>query len=114
MFLRDTTAKNHDAFWCGGPDFAVEVVSPGDKSLDKLPFYAQVGTREVLLVHRNPWQLELYRAARDEMDLAAESSPDSNRVICSEVLDFSFQLVAGAPRPVMHVVHGANQKSWRV
>ena len=50
-----------DTFWFGGPDFAVEIVSPGDRSREKLDFYAKVGTRELLLVDRKPWSLELYR-----------------------------------------------------
>src|SRR5690242_2792786 len=31
--------------WCGGPDFAVEVVSRADQSRKKLEFYAGIGTR---------------------------------------------------------------------
>ena len=61
VFLNDTKAVNCDTFWYGGPDFAVEVVSRGDRTRKKIPFYAKVGTRELLVVDRNPWALTLYR-----------------------------------------------------
>ena len=61
VFLNHTKAVDCDTFWFGGPDFAVEIASPGDRSREKLEFYAKVGTRELLLVDRKPWSLELYR-----------------------------------------------------
>ena len=44
VFLNDTKAVNHTAFWLGGPDLAIEVVSPGDQTLEKLDFYARVNS----------------------------------------------------------------------
>ena len=32
VFLNDTKAVNHSSFWLGGPDLAIEVVSPGDQT----------------------------------------------------------------------------------
>ena len=61
VVLPGTSAENRDTHWLGGPDFAVEVVSKGDRSRDKLAFYAKVNVRELLLVDRFPWSLELYR-----------------------------------------------------
>src|SRR4051794_22303199 len=40
VFLKGTSAQNLQSFWLGGPDFAVEIVSPGDSAWDKLDFYA--------------------------------------------------------------------------
>jgi len=45
----------------GGPDFAVEILNPGDRTPEKLPFYASVNVRELLVVDRDPWSLELFR-----------------------------------------------------
>src|SRR5688572_7431803 len=36
----------------GGPDAVIEVRSPGDESYEKLPFYAKLGIRKVLIVDR--------------------------------------------------------------
>ena len=61
VFLKTTRAVNHDQFWCGGPDFVVEIISPHDQTRQKLGFYGAIGTRELLVVDRDPWQLEFYR-----------------------------------------------------
>src|SRR4051812_47445996 len=53
-------ARDCDTHWFGGPDFCVEIASRGDRSRDKTEFYASVGVRELLLVDRHPWSLELY------------------------------------------------------
>ncbi len=42
--------------WVGGPDLVIEILSPGDRARDKLEFYARIGTREVLIIDRNPWR----------------------------------------------------------
>ena len=59
VFLNNTKAINHDSFWHGGPDFAIEIISPGDQARDKLAFYAATQTRELLIIDRAPLQLEL-------------------------------------------------------
>ena len=61
FYSESNPAKACVTHLCGGPDFALEVVSPGDRSREKLGFYASVGTREVLLLDRKPWSLELFR-----------------------------------------------------
>ena len=64
VYLADSPATLRDSYWLGGPDFAVEIVSPDDRSRDKLAFYAGVHTRELLIIDRGPWRLELYRRAQ--------------------------------------------------
>ncbi len=54
-------AKDCGTHWCGGPDLVVEIESPGQDARDKLDFYAAVDCREVLLIGRDPWALELCR-----------------------------------------------------
>ena len=61
VFLNDNPAENRNTHWFGGPDLAIEIVSDNDKSRKKLDFYASVATRELLIVDRAPWQLELFR-----------------------------------------------------
>jgi hypothetical protein len=38
VFLAGCAAQNHGSHWFGGPDWAAEVVSPGDRSREKLTF----------------------------------------------------------------------------
>lgn len=87
VFLNNTAAEDCDTHWSGGPDFAVEIVSPGDRTLDKLDFYAQVRTRELLIIDRDPWQLTLYRSTHGErLTPVAVSSFAQHATISSEVL----------------------------
>ena len=63
VFLPGTKAENRDTHWFGGPDFLVEVVSQNDQTRKKLPFYAKVGTREMVIVDRQPGQNDLMQTA---------------------------------------------------
>lgn len=98
VFLNETRAKNCGTHWMGGPDFAVEIRSPGDETLLKIPFYEQVGTRELLIIDREPWSLVLYRLGDNGLVTAGRSDLDSPESIRSEVVPVSFRLVTGAER----------------
>ena len=91
-----------------------DVGCEGDKCLEKLSLYGRIATRELLVVHRDPWKLELYRLAEADMELAATSAASSGNVASSKVLDFSFQLVTGTSRPAIEVIHGMSQKQWHL
>jgi Uma2 family endonuclease len=114
VFLRGGHAVNRGTYWLGGPDFAVEVVSPDDQSRDKIPFYEQVGVRELLVIDRDPWALELYRLRDGRLALAATSTLDRPEVLRSEVVPLTFRLVAASPRPLIEVVHEATGQRWMI
>ena len=57
----------------GSTILAVEILSPGDESRDKLPFYARVGVLEVWLVDPKKHTVELFQA-RDGVSVKAERS----------------------------------------
>ena len=67
VFSPSNDARDAGTHWVGGPDLAIEVLSDGDRARDKIDFYGRVGTREVLLIDRDPWRLELYRFRGGEM-----------------------------------------------
>lgn len=114
VFLEGTTASNHETFWLGGPDFAVEVISQGDRSRKKLDFYAKVNVRELLLVDRYPWSLELYRNHNGVMELVTKSTIEQPTEMTSEVLPLSFRLLAGQARPVIEVAEQDGGRRWPV
>ena len=74
-FCPDNPAEDRETHWYGGPDFAVEILSPFDRSREKFDFYAKVGVRELMLVARRPWKLELYRRTDKNWDLVGTSEP---------------------------------------
>ena len=114
VYLEGTTARDWDSHWEGGPDFAVEIVSPNDRSREKLEFYASVGVREVLFIDRKPWMLELSRAADGVLASVGSVDDGSTEVTASDVLPLSFRLVAGSPRPTIEVIHVDGVRRWTV
>jgi Uma2 family endonuclease len=114
VFLADTKAISRDTHFVGGPDFAVEVLSEGDRSREKFPFYAKVGVRELLLVNRSPWELELYRLRGRSLRLAGKSALGKARTLRSQVSGLEFRLVPGKTRPQIGVVHPESGGRWLI
>ena len=114
VFLRGTSARNLDTHWFGGPDFAVEILSRGDRARKKFGFYASVGTRELLPIDRQPWALELHRLEGGDLGLAGRSTPEAPDVLVSQVLPLSFRMIAGDPRPAILVAHADGIQTWSV
>jgi Uma2 family endonuclease len=112
VILPGSRAEDRGSHWFGGPDFAVEIISPGDRSREKFDFYAKVGVRELLLVDRKPWRLELYRLAAGQFEPAGISEPGSEELLTSDVLDMTFRLVAGQTRPQIEVACPADGRTW--
>lgn len=114
VYLPTNPAKNLNTHWVGGPDFGVEVVSPGEDPRAKLGFYAKVDTRELLVVDRFPWVLELYRHDGAKLGLVGHADLTNNAVLASSVLPLSFQLIAGSLRPQIVIRHTTSGQSWVV
>ncbi|MBI1313820.1 hypothetical protein GC176_21210 [bacterium] len=114
VFLNETTAENRDTHWFGGPDLAIEIVSEGDRTREKLGFYARVGTRELLVVDRYPWSLQLYRLQNDRLELSAESTFDNEVTIDSAIVPLSFQLCAGDAGRQFVIREQNGEQSWTI
>jgi len=126
VFLNETAAEDCGTHWLGGPDFAIEIVSPDDRTLEKLDFYAEVGTRELLVIDRDPWQLTLYRldaastprtGIKRKLVPAAVSTLSQATEIRSEVLPVCMSLQSSPPairltasdgKPIRNVLISAN------
>ncbi|QDU88299.1 hypothetical protein Pla175_16740 [Pirellulimonas nuda] len=111
VFLPESKAMDKESFFHGGPDFAVEVVSPRDRSREKLDFYASVGTTELLIVDRNPWALELWRLSEDELRCTGSARIDDGE-LSSTVIPFAFSLELGMKRAGIKVRQTADGRSW--
>jgi len=73
----------------GGPDAVIEVRSPEDETYEKLPFYARLAVREIIVVHRDSRELEIYRLAGSQYVAAAR---DGQGWLSSDVLQARFRL----------------------
>jgi Uma2 family endonuclease len=114
VFLKGSSAVCHDTFWSGPPDFIVEIVSPYDKTREKLPFYAKLQSRELLLIDRDPWRLELYRLKGKSLALVASTAPGDATAVSSEVLPMTFKLLPGDPRPTIEVTATDLHRIWTI
>ena len=114
VFLSRSAAENHGTFWYGGPDLAIEIVSPDDQTRVKLEFYAQVGTRELLVVDRAPWQLELYQLQNAKLELVKTIRPDDGSSVDLGSYPLTLSLRASSEeRPRINAVQPGG-RTWRV
>jgi len=114
VFLKATKARNRRTHWVGGPDFAVEILSPDDPAREKLDFYAKVGVRELLIVDRDPWKLELYRLVGESLEVVDRTSIASGSRLESQVLPIAFRLIPGDDRPLIEAIHTEGQGRWSI
>lgn len=115
VYLFGNPAENRGAHWYGGPDLAVEVVSRGEDPHAKLDFYAKVSTRELLVIDRDPWRLELFRLGDGELTPAGVSEITGTApgaVLVSEVVPFTWRLAPGSERPRIEVTCTENGQVW--
>ncbi|HKD35505.1 MAG TPA: Uma2 family endonuclease [Pirellulales bacterium] len=110
--LNGSIAKPCDTHFSGGPDFLIEIVSPDDRSRAKLAFYGRIGVRELLIVDRDPWSLELYELQGDQLELSGRADLSNLAVLKSNVVRLSFRLVAGATRPQIEVLRLDSNGRW--
>ena len=113
VFLNGNSAEDRRSHWFGGPDLAVEIVSPQDRSRDKLDFYARVGVRELLLIDRDPWKLELFRAINGQMQSTTVATEANSQICESQIVPITLRLVAGDKRPGILVTARDGQK-WTI
>jgi Uma2 family endonuclease len=114
VFLKGGIAVNHGTHWVGGPDWLTEIVSPEEDPGPKLEFYEKIRAREVLIIHRDPWSIELYQLQNDKLVLSGKSDLDEPNELKSAVLPLSFQMVQGITRPLVLVRHTDGTKQWHV
>jgi Uma2 family endonuclease len=111
---KDNPAKDCETHLCGGPDFVVEILSADDLARKKRPFYAKLGVRELLIIDRDPWGLELYRLEKGELALAGRSTLDEPVMLASAVLPLVFRLVPGPTRPQIAVQRVDGTQTWTI
>ena len=114
VYLHTNPAINFDTHHVGGPDFLVEVISPGEDPHGKLEYYAEQNTREVLIVERKPWAIELFKLKDGELISSGRSRVENRKVLVSDALDLTFQLKSGPKRPVIELIQPATGVKWTI
>jgi Uma2 family endonuclease len=85
---------SEDGVRAAGPDAVIEIRSPGDDTYEKLPFYAAIGTREVVIINRDTKSPEIHRLAGREFVTA---KPDANSWLLAETMSLRFRRVEAQP-----------------
>jgi Uma2 family endonuclease len=112
VFLREGKAINHGTHWQGAADFLVEIISAGERTREKLPFYGSIGVVELLVIDREPWSLELYRQADGKLAKVGQSTLAAPEVLSAQTVGLTFQLLPGEPRPQIKAIHEASGREW--
>jgi Uma2 family endonuclease len=114
VFLADGPARDCKTHWYRGPDLAVEILSNNDPAYEKMDFYAANGVRELLVIDRDPWAIELYRLSEGALKLMGTVRSESDGALASEVVPAAFRLVAGEARPRIEVASARDERRWLV
>lgn len=114
VLLPGGEARACESHFLGPADFLIEIISPSDKTREKIAFYSLLGVRELLIIDRYPWSLELYRHNGSELALAARSELETSEVIASAIVPLRFQLLAARPRPQIRILESNGQREWSV
>lgn len=117
VYLETTSAEDRGTHWFGGPDLAVEIVSPGENPHAKLDFYAKVETRELLVIDRDPWRMELFRLTGGELASVGVSEITGEQpgtTLASETVPFTWRLVPGRDRPKIEMTGIESGQAWHV
>lgn len=87
-------------------------MSEGEEPHAKFEFYGRIGTRELLLIHRNPWRLELFGPEPAGMRLLRSAEPNTPGVR-SESVGLTFSLSGDADRPDL-VAQDPDGSAWTI
>jgi hypothetical protein len=112
VFLPGNPAQDRGTHWLGGPDFAAEIVSGGDRARKKFDFYAKVGVRELLFVDRQPWRLELFGRRDKAFVPAGTSDLAASNSLSSTILPVTPRLAPGPSRPQIEVIRTTDGQRW--
>jgi Uma2 family endonuclease len=114
VFLKGNPGENRGAYWYGGPDFAIEIVSPGDRTRKKIPFYEKVRTRELMIIDRRPWRLTLLRLVDGKLVEVGRSAFEDQADLRSAVIPLTFRLAGDANKPAIYIQHHDGKRQWTV
>jgi Uma2 family endonuclease len=112
VFLRSGRAIDRGTHWQGAADFLVEIISPGERTREKIPFYSSIGVVELLVIDREPWSLELYRHENGQLTKTGQSTLASPDVLECCTVGLTLRLVPGQSRPQIEATHPATGRTW--
>jgi Putative restriction endonuclease len=83
-------------------------------SHEKMDFYAANGVRELLIIDRDPWAIELYRLSEGALKPVGTVRVEQDAPLTSTVVPAAFRLVSGEPRPRIEVASTRDDRRWLI
>ena len=83
-FVRQSRLQDPDEYFQGGPDLAVEIVSPGDDASDlrqKIKQYLDAGTPVVWVIYQRSRQIEIHMADKTIRTLGVEDTLEAPQIL---------------------------------
>lgn len=83
-FVRQSRLQDPDEYFQGGPDLAVEIVSPGDDASDlrhKIKQYLDAGTLVVWVVYQRSRQIEIHTPDKTMRTLGVEDILEASQIL---------------------------------
>lgn len=115
VVLKNGRAIDCISHWLGGPDFLVEVQSPGDQTDEKIPFYSQIRVQELLIVHRDLRHLRLLRHDGQSLVEVGRSDEKNKDWLTSKVLPLAFRWLETKEGPRTQIKRtDRKRKTWTV
>jgi Uma2 family endonuclease len=115
VVLNDGKAVDYGTHWMGGPDFLVEVQSPGGETEEKIPFYSDLKVREMLLVHRDTRAVRLYRHNGRKLAPVKPSAHAGGKWLVSRVVPLAFRRAGSDEAPALEISRTDGQAgTWTV
>ncbi|MCC6419134.1 MAG: Uma2 family endonuclease [Gemmataceae bacterium] len=115
VVLHDGRAEHCGTHWMGGPDFLIEIESRKGEAQEKIPFYSKLKVRELLIIHRDTRELQLYRHSGRKLGAVKPSAHAGGKWLVSQVVPLAFRCGGAAESPVTEVARTDGQAgSWAV
>jgi Uma2 family endonuclease len=91
VVLQNTAAVDCRTHLMNGPDFLVEIQSPGDQTEEKIPFYEKIKVRELLIIQRDTRELKLLRHDGEKLIPVEPSAFKGGKWLVSSVVSLAFR-----------------------
>ncbi len=104
VVLKGSIARDCATHFCGGPDFLLEIQSPGDETEDKIDFYSALRVRELVIVHRDTRRLRLFRHDGEALRVVEPALYQGENWFLSEALPLAFRRIVKARKPLVEVL----------
>jgi Uma2 family endonuclease len=83
-FVRKSRLQDADEYFLGGPDLAVEIISPGDDAADlreKIQQYLNAGTSQVWVIYPRAQQVEMHTPGKITRILGLDDSLEAPELL---------------------------------